>query len=135
MTEVLDFLSPDKASHEAVWRSPLERALREAPPEVSDVPDHVPLDVRDGAHGRERVQVEIGEPAHERLTAHLQAGEHGAQVDDEEALGQLRPDLGRLREVAEDEAALGREMEDLERPGLEGTDVPADVELPCQRNV
>ena len=46
MSEVLDFLSPDKASHEAVWRSPLERALREAPPEVSDVSLTGKLDVR-----------------------------------------------------------------------------------------
>jgi len=46
VSEVLDFLSPDKASHEAVWRSPLERALREAPPEVSDVSLTGKLDVR-----------------------------------------------------------------------------------------
>jgi hypothetical protein len=36
MTE-LAFLSPGRASADAVWRSPLERALREAPPEVSDL--------------------------------------------------------------------------------------------------
>ena len=46
MTEVLDFLSPDRATPEAVWRSPLERALREAPPEVSDVSLTGKLDVR-----------------------------------------------------------------------------------------
>jgi len=33
----LAFLSPGRASAEAVWRSPLERALRGAPPEVSDL--------------------------------------------------------------------------------------------------
>jgi hypothetical protein len=33
----LAFLSPGRASAEAVWRSPLERALREAPPEISDL--------------------------------------------------------------------------------------------------
>jgi hypothetical protein len=33
----LAFLSPGRASPEAVWRSPLERALRHAPPEVSDL--------------------------------------------------------------------------------------------------
>ena len=33
----LAFLSPGRASVEAAWRSPLERALREAPPEISDL--------------------------------------------------------------------------------------------------
>jgi len=33
----LAFLSPGRASADAVWRSPLERALREAPPEISDL--------------------------------------------------------------------------------------------------
>jgi hypothetical protein len=46
VTEVLAFLSPDKASPEAVWRSPLERALREAPPEIADISLTGKLDVR-----------------------------------------------------------------------------------------
>lgn len=33
----LAFLSPGRASADAAWRSPLERALREAPPEISDL--------------------------------------------------------------------------------------------------
>jgi hypothetical protein len=33
----LAFLSPGRASPEAVWRSPLERALEGAPPEISDL--------------------------------------------------------------------------------------------------
>ncbi|HEX5469926.1 MAG TPA: hypothetical protein VFW80_12865 [Gaiellaceae bacterium] len=33
----LAFLSPGRASAEAAWRSPLERALRDAPPEISDL--------------------------------------------------------------------------------------------------
>jgi hypothetical protein len=33
----LAFLSPGRASSEAVWRSPLQRALRGAPPEISDL--------------------------------------------------------------------------------------------------
>jgi hypothetical protein len=33
----LAFLSPGRASAEAVWRSPLERALRDAPPEITDL--------------------------------------------------------------------------------------------------
>jgi hypothetical protein len=46
VTDVLDFLSPDKATPEAVWRSPLERALREAPPEITDISLTGKLDVR-----------------------------------------------------------------------------------------
>jgi hypothetical protein len=46
MTDVLDFLSPDKASPQAVWRSPLERALREAPPEIADISLTGKLDIR-----------------------------------------------------------------------------------------
>jgi hypothetical protein len=33
----LAFLSPGRASADAAWRSPLERALREAPAEISDL--------------------------------------------------------------------------------------------------
>jgi sarcosine oxidase gamma subunit len=46
MNEALAFLSPDKAGHEAVWRSPLERALQHAPPEISDISLTGKLDVR-----------------------------------------------------------------------------------------
>lgn len=50
MTE-LEFLSPDLATPdlaatEGAWRSPLERALREAPPDISDVSLTGKLDVR-----------------------------------------------------------------------------------------
>ena len=33
----LAFLSPGRASAEAMWRSPLERALHGAPPDISDL--------------------------------------------------------------------------------------------------
>ena len=33
----LAFLSPGRATADAVWRSPLERALRDAPPEITDL--------------------------------------------------------------------------------------------------
>jgi sarcosine oxidase gamma subunit len=46
MSEVLAFLSPDQASPEAVWRSPLERALADAPAEITDVSLTGKLDVR-----------------------------------------------------------------------------------------
>jgi sarcosine oxidase gamma subunit len=42
----LDFLSPDLAGAEARWRSPLERALREAPPEITDVSVTGKLEIR-----------------------------------------------------------------------------------------
>jgi sarcosine oxidase gamma subunit len=46
VTEVLDFLSPDRAAAEAVWRSPLERALQHAPSEIADISLTGKLDVR-----------------------------------------------------------------------------------------
>ena len=46
MSEVLAFLSPDRASPEAGWRSPLERALVHAPAEITDVSLTGKLDVR-----------------------------------------------------------------------------------------
>jgi sarcosine oxidase gamma subunit len=45
MTE-LGFLSPDRAASEAVWRSPLERALAAAPPGIEDVSHTGKLEVR-----------------------------------------------------------------------------------------
>ncbi len=46
MSELLDFLSPDQADAEARWRSPLERALEHASPEISDISLTGKLDVR-----------------------------------------------------------------------------------------
>ena len=46
MTELLDFLSPDRADAEARWRSPLERGLEHAPPEIADLSLMGKLDVR-----------------------------------------------------------------------------------------
>jgi sarcosine oxidase gamma subunit len=37
VNELLDFLSPDRADAEARWRSPLERGLEHAPPEIADL--------------------------------------------------------------------------------------------------
>jgi sarcosine oxidase gamma subunit len=42
----LGFLSPDRAAAEAVWRSPLERALAAAPPGVEDISHTGKLEVR-----------------------------------------------------------------------------------------
>ena len=46
MTAELEFLSPDRAGSEAVWRSPLERALREAPETVEDLSKLGKVEVR-----------------------------------------------------------------------------------------
>jgi sarcosine oxidase gamma subunit len=46
MTELLDFLSPDGADAEAHWRSPLERALEHASPEIADISLTGKLDIR-----------------------------------------------------------------------------------------
>jgi hypothetical protein len=42
----LDFLSPDLAAPDAVWRSPLRRALRDAPPGVDDLSRTGKIEVR-----------------------------------------------------------------------------------------
>jgi sarcosine oxidase gamma subunit len=46
VTELLDFLSPDRADAKARWRSPLERGLEHAPPEIADLSLTGKLDVR-----------------------------------------------------------------------------------------
>jgi sarcosine oxidase gamma subunit len=46
MSEALDFLSPDLAAPEAQWRSPLERALQNAPPEIADISLTGKLEIR-----------------------------------------------------------------------------------------
>jgi sarcosine oxidase gamma subunit len=46
VNELLDFLSPDRADAEARWRSPLERGLEHAPPEIADLSLAGKLDVR-----------------------------------------------------------------------------------------
>ena len=51
MSISLDFLSPDLATPDVApaqgaWRSPLERALREAPPEIADVSVTGKLEIR-----------------------------------------------------------------------------------------
>jgi sarcosine oxidase gamma subunit len=46
MSELLDFLSPDRADAEAHWRSPLERALEHASPEIADISLTGKLDLR-----------------------------------------------------------------------------------------
>jgi sarcosine oxidase gamma subunit len=42
----LEFLSPDSASPEAVWRSPLERALANAPEEIEDISRTAKIEIR-----------------------------------------------------------------------------------------
>jgi hypothetical protein len=42
----LAFLSPGRASVEAVWRSPLERALRDAPREIGDLSETGKIEIR-----------------------------------------------------------------------------------------
>ena len=55
----LDFLSPDLAAPEAVWRSPLERPLAHAPAGIEDVSRTGVLDVRGGADGLDAGGAEI----------------------------------------------------------------------------
>jgi hypothetical protein len=49
----LDFLSPDLATSDAVWRSPLERALAHAPDGIEDLTRTAVLEVRGDLDGLE----------------------------------------------------------------------------------
>ena len=55
----LDFLSPDLAAPEAVWRSPLERPLAHAPAGIEDVSRTGVLDVRGDADGLDAGGAEV----------------------------------------------------------------------------
>jgi len=55
----LDFLSPDLAAPEAVWRSPLERALAHAPDGIEDVSRTGVLEVRGELSGLEATDAEV----------------------------------------------------------------------------
>jgi heterotetrameric sarcosine oxidase gamma subunit len=62
----LDFLSPDLASAEAVWRSPLERALAHAPAGIEDLSRTGVLEVRGELDGLDAGGAEVVRLAPER---------------------------------------------------------------------
>ena len=55
----LDFLSPDLAAADAVWRSPLERALAHAPDGIEDVSATSMLEVRGDVSGLDATDAEV----------------------------------------------------------------------------
>jgi sarcosine oxidase gamma subunit len=55
----LDFLSPDLASADAVWRSPLERALAHAPAGLEDLSRTGVIEVRGELNGLEAGDAEV----------------------------------------------------------------------------
>ena len=59
MTGHLDFLSPDLASPDAVWRSPLERALAQAPAGIEDLSRTGVLEVRGELDGLDAAGAEV----------------------------------------------------------------------------
>jgi hypothetical protein len=59
VTEILDFLSPDRADAEARWRSPLERALQHAPADVTDISLAGKLEVRGDVDALEEEGFEV----------------------------------------------------------------------------
>lgn len=79
----LDFLSPDLAAAEAVWRSPLERALAHAPAGIEDVSRTGVLEVRGEVDG---LAVEGAEVV--RLT-----GDRALVLCDWERVGEIRARL------------------------------------------
>lgn len=62
----LDFLSPDLAAPDAVWRSPLERALAHAPDGIEDVSRTGFLEVRGDAEGLDAGGAEVVRPTPDR---------------------------------------------------------------------
>jgi len=59
VTGHLDFLSPDLASPDAVWRSPLERALAQAPAGIEDLSRTGVLEVRGELDGLDAAGAEV----------------------------------------------------------------------------
>jgi sarcosine oxidase gamma subunit len=59
VNELLDFLSPDRADAEARWRSPLERGLEHAPPQIADLSLMGKLDVRGDLDSFDAKSVEL----------------------------------------------------------------------------
>jgi sarcosine oxidase gamma subunit len=71
----LGFLSPDRATGEAVWRSPLERALAHAPEGIEDVSRAGVLDVRGNVGSLALDRVEIARLTPERALVVCDPGE------------------------------------------------------------
>ena len=69
MSVHLDFLSPDLAAAEAVWHSPLERALAHAPAGIDDLSRTGLLDVRGELDGLDAGDAEIVRLTPERAFA------------------------------------------------------------------
>jgi sarcosine oxidase gamma subunit len=63
----LDFLSPDLPSADAVWRSPLERALAHAPPEIEDLSRTAVIEVRGELDGLDAGEAEVVRLTPERV--------------------------------------------------------------------
>jgi hypothetical protein len=79
----LDFLSPDLASPEAVWRSPLERALAHAPEGIEDLSRTGVLEVRGELEGLDAGAAEVVRLTPERalvVCAFEEAGELRARL-------------------------------------------------------
>ncbi len=82
----LDFLSPDLASSDAAWRSPLERALAHAPAGFEDLSRTGVLDVRGELNGLDSGDAEVVQLTPERALVLCQF----------DAAGELRRSLARV---------------------------------------
>lgn len=124
----LDFLSPDLASPDAVWRSPLERALARAPAGIEDLSRTGVLEVRGELDGLDAAGAEVV-----RLTS-----ERALVLCLFEEAGRLRSQLAGARRLVVDVSAgwaglrvqgetLLRRLTDLDLDALPAVGPLADV--------
>jgi heterotetrameric sarcosine oxidase gamma subunit len=89
----LDFLSPDLAAADAVWRSPLERALAHAPEGLEDLSRTCVLEVRGELDGLDAGAVEVVRLTPERALVLCPFEEAGRLRSRLAAAGRLVVDL------------------------------------------
>jgi sarcosine oxidase gamma subunit len=128
VNEVLDFLSPDRADAEARWRSPLERGLEHAPPEIADLSLTGKLDVRGDLDSFDAKGVELVRITPERglvLCDFTKTGNVRARLADHFLVVDLSAALAGLQLRGE---ALMRRLTDLDLDSLPAVGAVAHVQ-------
>jgi sarcosine oxidase gamma subunit len=128
VNELLDFLSPDRADAEARWRSPLERGLEHAPPEIADLSLTGKLDVRGDLDSFDAKGVELVRITPERglvLCDFTKTGNVRARLADHFLVVDLSAALAGLQLRGE---ALMRRLTDLDLDSLPAVGAVAHVQ-------